>query len=153
MTAFGKDDKSNSVVVVSKTLNSSQHNSQISITFEREKTYELCFINQGTSKQHIFFEFPLQTAEAIGSATEVGEGVSILQALGIEIEQTAETVKEAISKTNVFDEVYDEMESTLYASFFMKAGVLIIVCSLQCWLFLKMIGRKTLEYKRVSIPI
>ena len=93
------------------------------------------------------------TLAIAGTSGEINEGVSAIEYLGEEIERTAQTVKESIEKTSIFDHVYDDMETYLYASFFIKAFVLLVVCSLQCWLFMKLMGKKVLEYKRVSIPI
>lgn len=140
-------------VMVSKTLNNSKVDATISYTFKAEHLYKLCFFNEGSSKQHVFVEFPTQFAHAAGTSGEVNEGVNSIQYLGEEIERTAETVKESIEKTAIFDQTYDEMETYLYASFFIKAFVLLVVCSLQCWLFMRLMGKKVLEYKRVSIPI
>jgi hypothetical protein len=109
--------------------------------------------NEGSVKQHVFLEFPSQVAHSTGSSNEINEGVSAMEYLGEEIERIAQTIKESIEKTSIFDQTYDEMESYLYASFFIKALVLLLVCSLQCWLFMRLMGKKVLEYKRVSIPI
>ena len=140
-------------VIASRTLNSSKSDATLSTTFKKEHLYMLCLFNEGTSKQHVFLEFPQQAANATGTSGEINEGVSAIEYLGEEIERTAQTVKESIEKTSIFDHVYDDMETYLYASFFIKAFVLLVVCSLQCWLFMKLMGKKVLEYKRVSIPI
>lgn len=139
--------------IVSRTLNQTNPHAQLTFTFKKDHMYELCIFNEGSSKNHVFLEFPSQHESSIGSSTEINEGVSAIQYLGEEIERTAQTVKESIEKTAVFDQTYDDMETFLYASFFIKAAVLLLVCTLQCWLFMKLMGKKTLEYKRVSIPI
>lgn len=140
-------------VIASRTMNNTKTEAQITATFKKDNLYQICIFNEGTGKQHVFLEFPSQSANSSGTANEINEGVSALEYLSEEIENTAKTVKESIEKTAIFDQTYDDMETNLYASFFIKAAVLIVVCSLQCWLFMKLMGKKTLEYKRVSIPI
>ena len=135
------------------TLRNNASDGQFKYTFEKGKNYELCFENVAGIKKHVFFEFPLQISTAIGTASEVGEGVTLLKQLALDIEQTAQTVRETLSKTTVYDMVYDEMESSLIGSLLLKGLVLLIICGLQCWLFVRMVGKKVLEYKRVSIPI
>ena len=140
-------------VMVSKTLNNSKTDATLSYSFKKDHIYQLCLFNEGGSKQHVFLEFPSQFAHAAGTSNEVNDGVTSIQYLGEEIERTAQTVKESIEKISIFDQTYDEMETYLYASFFIKAFVLLVVCSLQCWLFMRLMGKKVLEYKRISIPI
>lgn len=140
-------------MVVAKELKDARASDSIRANFDKGFSYELCFESAGSSTKHLFFNFPIQNYNAIGSSTELGEGVVLLQTLAIEIQKTGEAVKDTISRTVVFDQVYDDMERVLYSSFFMKAGVLLVVCGLQCWIFMKMVGKKTLEYRRVSIPI
>lgn len=139
--------------ITSRKLNATKNEATVEIAFAKETTYMFCMENQGNQKQHTFFEFPLQNSETIGSSTQLNEGVNALQFLGKEISQTAEVVKEAIEKMAVIDETYSEMEDSMYLSFAIKASVLFLVCVLQCWLFMRMIGKKTIEYKKVSIPI
>ena len=134
-------------------MNNTKSESQITHTFEKDYSYQLCLTNKGSSKQHVFLDFPIQASHSIGTSNEINEGVTAIQFLSEEIEKTAQTVKESIQKTMVFDITYDEMESSLYASFFVKATIVILICALQCWLFMKLMGKKTIEYKRVSIPI
>jgi hypothetical protein len=139
--------------VATRDLNSTKTSTTIELEFQRLTTYTLCMKNEGSQKQHAFFEFPLRYSDTIGSGTQLNEGVSALQFLSQEIDQTAQVVRESIEKTTVFDATYDDMETNLYASLFIKVMVLIIVCSMQCWLFMRMLGKKTIEYKRVDIPI
>lgn len=140
-------------MVTTRDMNSTKATATIEIEFERETTYTVCIKNDGPLRQHLFFEFPRQSLGTIGSGNQLTEGVSSLQYLSQEIDQAAEVVKGSIEKMTIFDGAYDEMETNLYASFFIKALVLIIVCTMQCWLFMRMLGKKTIEYKRVSIAI
>lgn len=140
-------------ILANKTIGMATNEAVLEFTFKQGHHYMLCLQNDGSSKQHVFLEFTSQIAGSAGGKTEIADGVSSIQYLGEEIERTAQTVKESIEKTSIFDQTYDEMESYLYASFFIKAFVLLVVCSLQCWLFMRLMGKKTLEYKRVSIPI
>lgn len=147
-------DSSKKTIESWKELKNARGSDSIKTTFAKGYEYEVCFTsNGGSSTKHVFFEFPLQNKDAIGSKSDLGEGVTLLQSLATEIQKTGDSVKETISKTSIFDLVYDEMEKTLYSAFFLKAGILLIICGLQCWIFMKMVGKKALEYKRVSIPI
>lgn len=134
-------------------MNSVKNSTTVEVEFERQTTYTLCMKNDGVLRQHVFFEFPMQNPDATASGHQLTEGVSTLQYLSQEIDQAAQVVKGSIEKMTIFDGAYDEMETNLYASFFIKALVLIIVCTMQCWLFMRMLGKKTIEYKRVSIAI
>lgn len=140
-------------VIVTKPLNSTKTDATITTTFKKDMLYKLCLFNEGASKQHVFLEFPSQAGHAAGTTSEINDGVTAIEYLGEEIERTAQVVKESIERTSIFDQTYDDMETYLYASFFIKAFVLLVVCSLQCWLFMRLMGKKVLEYKRVSIPI
>ncbi len=125
----------------------------IDVSFQKDFTYELCFYSLGYPSSHIVLEFPAQRANAISSSYDVNQGVTLLSALAQEIQSTEEVVHETLSRLSVYDSVYNEMEETLYSSFLIKALVIIIICGLQCWIFVKMVGKKAFEYKKVSIPI
>lgn len=142
-----------SLMVTQKNLTFGLGSGEIKHTFIENLTYELCFTSIGSTSKHIFFEFPLQNLDNIGTAQELGEGVLLLKGLSNEIQKASEAIKETLSKTTVFDEIYNEMETTLYTTFFLKGLIVLIICILQCCLFVKMIGTKTQEYKRISIPI
>ena len=77
----------------------------------------------------------------------------MIRSLAAEVTKTSENVNEVISRTVVFDRVYDEMETSLHHSLLIKGGVLLLVCVLQGWVFMSMIGKKVFEYTRISIPI
>ena len=139
--------------ITAHTLNSTKSTSDIELQFESGQSYIFCLTNLGTEKQHVYFDFPLVNAEATGSKFQIDEGVRALEALGQEIDQASQTVRESIEKTTIFDATYDDMETSLYGSLFIKALVLIVVCAMQCCLFMRMLGKKTIEYKRVAMPI
>lgn len=140
-------------MVANKTLGSAVSNGQIDYEFEKNITYEMCLHSIGPTPKHVFLEFPFQVYTAIGTSNEINDGVSLLKTLATEIQNTDQVVQETISRTAIHDQIYSEMETTLYTSFFVKAVVILLVCVLQCWIFMRMVGKKTFEYKRVSIPI
>lgn len=146
-------ERSNQTVAVSANLSAATNQADIKHSFEQGHTYEVCFEANTDSSKHLFFEFPTIVLEAMGSKSELEDGIQMLHALAAEVTRTSENVNEAVSRTLVFDKVYDEMEASLQASQLVKAAVLLLVCALQCWLFASMIGKKVFEYTRISIPI
>lgn len=134
-------------------LNTSDQRGDVNVTFEKDFTYELCFTTLNNPTGHMVLEFPRLKSNTISSKYDVNDGVTMLQQLAQEIESAEETVHETLSRLSVYDTVYNEMEETLYSSFLIKALVILVVCALQCWIFVSMVGKKAFEYKRVSIPI
>ena len=139
---------------ISKYLDSSQSKGEIKAKFEHEKTYSLCFRSSDSGRKNVFFEFPLQTSQAVGNSKELGEGVQVIQSLSAQIQMTADTVQQTLSRTSLFDKVYNEMETNIYASFTVKTAILLGVCILQCWIFMRMIDTSLFKYSRVgTLPL
>ena len=137
----------------SANLTVSTNQADVKHTFEQEHGYEVCFEANTDKPKHLFFEFPTIVMEATGTKSELEDGVHLIRTLAAEVTRTSENVNEAVSRTVVFDRVYDEMESSLQVCMLTKAVVILLVCVLQCWVFSSMIGRKVFEYTRISIPI
>ena len=146
-------ERSNQTVAAAANLTASTNQASIKHSFEQQHTYEVCFEANTDRTKHLFFEFPSITLEEMGSKAELEDGVQLLRSLAAEVTRTSENVNEAVSRTLVFDKVFDELESSLQRSQLLKGAVLLLVCALQCWLFASMIGKKVFEYTRISIPI
>jgi hypothetical protein len=140
-------------VAAAANLTVSQNKADIKHSFEKDHRYEVCFEANTDKTKHLFFEFPAIVLETTGSKSELEDGVQLLRSLATEVTRTSENVNEAVSRTVVFDRVYDEMETSLQACMLAKAAVILLVCLLQCWVFSSMIGKKVFEYTRISIPI
>ena len=140
-------------VVKSGILTDTIYKNEIEFDMKQKKSYELCFSTDSPKELHVFFEFPVIIMESTSSPTEVFDGAQIIRQLAVEIERTGDNVKEVISSTLIFDSESDKLETNLYSRIILKTIVLFLVCGLQCWIFMKMIGKKVFEYTRVSIPI
>jgi hypothetical protein len=137
----------------SANLSIAHNHVEIKHTFEQNHTYEICLEPNSDKTKSVFFEFPTITMESMGSKSELEDGIQMIRSLAAEVTKTSENVNEVISRTVVFDRVYDEMETSLHHSLLIKGGVLLLVCVLQGWVFMSMIGKKVFEYTRISIPI
>ncbi len=139
---------------VSKILDASQSKGEIKATFEHGKTYSLCFRSADSGRKSVFFEFPLQSSQSVGSSKHLGEGVQLIASLASQIQMTADSVQQTLSHTWLFDRVYDEMETTIYFTFAAKSLILFAVCVLQCWIFMRMIDTSLFKYSRVgTLPL
>lgn len=139
---------------VTKHLDSSDSKGEIKATFEHGKTYTLCFRSADSGRKNVFFEFPLQKSLAVSNAKELGEGVQLIASFAGQIQQTADSVQQTLSRTSLFDQVYNEMESTIYSTFAAKSAILLVVCALQCWIFMRMIDTSLFKYSRVgTLPL
>ena len=146
----GQGQLSYQEMFVTKHLDASESKGEIKATFEHGKTYSLCFRSADSGRKNVFFEFPLQSSRAVASSKELGEGVQLIASFAGQIQQTADAVQQALSRTTLFDRVYNEMESAIYSTFAAKAAIVLAVCALQCWLFVRMIDTSLFRYSRVA---
>ena len=146
-----EDDKRTNVAHGTSRGRSNSSRGEIETTLQNGTAYSLCITSKTSGIKYVEFDFGgKKDPHTAGSKREVDEGADAVEQLCEDLEYVSGVVKDTLSKSSIFDTVYDRMEFIIYASIVAKSLIVFVVCCLQLYLFMKMVNTNQKIYSYIS---